>query len=475
VSSKNPGESAFNLDLIAARSTGSPSSYTPFWVVALVLVDLVMFVLAAYIAGSVVDHRWETATAIARLSHSSIIFIAVWIGMFYWLGLYRRSLALSYKDEFYFTIIALFFGVTPQLAFFTLLPQLSTSRLVLLLSTAIAIGLVGTSRSLIHLARVEAERQRPTRVLLVGHSGRLHEVREGLRRSGTGSLETLTLDMSLIEHGQASSDADTVRFLLETASNWKCDRIILVELEDQRILRQLLSHATAQGVNVAVALPGLQLGAYEAMLQRKGDQDLLVPVQPKICRPTARLVKRIFDVVIASIALVVCLPVLLLAGLLVLLDSGRPILFQQERAGRYGRVFNIFKFRTMRCDADSEWAKPGDERITKVGAWLRRTSIDELPQLFNVIRGDMSLVGPRPEMCAFEENFARTVPLYDERRLALPGITGWAQVNLKRILTPDDAGQVVSHDLFYIEHWSVFLDFTVLLKTTTEFLFHRAV
>ena len=101
--------------------------------------------------------------------------------------------------------------------------------------------------------------------------------------------------------------------------------------------------------------------------------------------------------------------------------------------------------------------------------------MDELPQLFNVFKGDMSLVGPRPEMREFETRFAETVESYSERRLALPGITGWAQVNLKRNLTPDDVHDVLAHDLFYIEHWSLFLDLGVLFKTGAEVLFHGAV
>lgn len=473
MASKTPDESSLRFNAIGARSTRSPVSYTPFWIAALVSVDLVMFVLAAYIGGALVDHRWDVSGASFRLRHSSIIFVAVWVGMFCWLGLYRRTLALSFKDEFYFTLIALIFGVTPQLVLFTLIPDLSTSRLVLLLSALTAVGLVGTSRSLIHVVRVAAEKRRPIRILLIGHSEKLSEVRGHLQRDNSANLEVLTLDIGLINLDKASTD-DKVRFLLDTASNWKCDRVILVEPDDQKIQRQLLLQAGAAGVKIAAALPDLNLGTYDALIEREGHQSLLVTVQPKICHPTARLVKRIFDVVSASLILVACSPVLISAALLIALDSGRPIFFQQERVGRDGRVFMILKLRTMKHDADSEWAKPGDSRVTRFGRFLRRTSIDELPQLINVLRGDMSLVGPRPEMRVFEEKFASAIPSYSDRRLALPGITGWAQVSLKRNLTPDDADQVLSYDLFYIEHWSFFLDLTVVLKTAAEFLFHRA-
>ncbi len=132
----------------------------------------------------------------------------------------------------------------------------------------------------------------------------------------------------------------------------------------------------------------------------------------------------------------------------------------------------------MRVDAEAEsgptWAKQGESRVTRFGRWLRRTSIDELPQLLNVLRGEMSLIGPRPERPFYVEQFRARVPRYDERHLVRPGITGWAQVNMRRILDPSAATEKLAYDLFYLEHWSLFLDATILLKTAAEFLFHDA-
>lgn len=188
-----------------------------------------------------------------------------------------------------------------------------------------------------------------------------------------------------------------------------------------------------------------------------------------------RLAKRLFDVAIALVAAIVLSPLMLLAAIAISVESGAPMLFRQERIGENGRPFWILKFRTMKSDAGGNWAKPGDSRITRVGAVLRRTSLDELPQLFNVLRGDMSIVGPRPEMVTYAASFARSIRNYEQRHVVAPGITGWSQVYLKRNLEPSDMPAVLPYDLFYIEHSSMLLDFVLILKTAAEVVFHRAV
>ena len=191
--------------------------------------------------------------------------------------------------------------------------------------------------------------------------------------------------------------------------------------------------------------------------------------------PWFTLAKHLFDATVAVMALAVFSPIMIVSAIAIRMTSKGPIFFTQERVGRGGRPFRIIKFRTMRVDAGNEWAKPGDSRITRIGAILRRTSMDELPQLFNVLRGEMSIVGPRPEMADFATRFSATLPNYDQRHIVAPGITGWAQVYLKRNLTPDDMPDVLPYDLFYVEHSSLLLDAAIILKTACEVLFHRAV
>lgn len=176
-------------------------------------------------------------------------------------------------------------------------------------------------------------------------------------------------------------------------------------------------------------------------------------------------VKRAFDLV-ASLALIVILsPLMLAAAIGTRLSSPGPVIFTQERVGRGRRRFKIYKFRSMRMNADSDtaWSTHDDPRRTRFGSFMRKYSIDELPQLFNVVRGDMSLVGPRPEIPTYVNEFKQNIPLYMVRHRVRPGITGWAQINGLRGDTPID--KRVEYDLFYIEHWSLTFDLRILLMT----------
>ncbi len=182
------------------------------------------------------------------------------------------------------------------------------------------------------------------------------------------------------------------------------------------------------------------------------------------------LAKRLFDVVIASMALIMLLPVLLLAAALTYLENGRPVLFLQRRHGFNEKEFAILKFRTMTCldDGDTvQQATAGDPRVTRVGRVLRRWNFDELPQLVNVLKGDMSLVGPRPHALAHNRDFTTRVASYARRHNVKPGITGWAQINGLRGET-DTAGKMaarVAHDLHYIDNWSIGFDIYILVMT----------
>jgi exopolysaccharide biosynthesis polyprenyl glycosylphosphotransferase len=181
-------------------------------------------------------------------------------------------------------------------------------------------------------------------------------------------------------------------------------------------------------------------------------------------RPAARLEKRLFDIAGSSLLLLVCSPLLAITALAVRISSPGPVLFRQKRVGLNGQVFEIFKFRTMHENDDSDVKWSDEEQITAVGKVLRRTSVDELPQLLNVLRGDMSLVGPRPERPHFTDQFAASVSRYDDRHRVLGGITGWAQVHGLR-----GAGTSISDrvrfDNYYIENWSLWRDLVIIART----------
>jgi Undecaprenyl-phosphate glucose phosphotransferase len=177
--------------------------------------------------------------------------------------------------------------------------------------------------------------------------------------------------------------------------------------------------------------------------------------------------KRIFDFIFGTLILVIVSPIMLIISLLIKLTSKGPILYKQERVGIDGRRFQMFKFRTMKVDAEKEtgpvWAKKDDPRRTRIGAFLRKYSIDELPQLFNVLKGEMSLVGPRPERPNFVEEFRNRIPSYMLRHKIKAGMTGWAQINGWRGNTSIE--KRIEHDLYYIQNWSIGFDLRVLIMT----------
>lgn len=181
------------------------------------------------------------------------------------------------------------------------------------------------------------------------------------------------------------------------------------------------------------------------------------------------LVKRVFDLVVASCLLVLTLPLMLVTAVLIALETGAPIFYRQERVGRNGRVIHVTKFRSMRLDAERDgkprWAVTNDSRVTRVGRFIRKYRIDELPQLLSVLKGDMSLVGPRPERPYFVDKLTQEVPFYAARHSVKPGLTGWAQVRYHYGASADDAVNKLQFDLYYVKNHTLFLDLVVLFET----------
>lgn len=188
-------------------------------------------------------------------------------------------------------------------------------------------------------------------------------------------------------------------------------------------------------------------------------------------------IKRCLDIGLAVIGLCLALPFMLLIAILVKLDSAGPIFFRQERVGEHGKEFTLIKFRTMVADAEKDtgpvWAQHADPRVTRLGNVLRRTGMDEIPQLLNVLKGDMSFVGPRPERAAFIAELQQQIPYYMQRLVVKPGITGWAQVRYGYGATIEDAVEKLQYDLYYIKNMSIFLDFLIILSTIHKVIFAK--
>jgi sugar transferase (PEP-CTERM system associated) len=192
-----------------------------------------------------------------------------------------------------------------------------------------------------------------------------------------------------------------------------------------------------------------------------------------------RVVKRVFDVLASLVLLAFSLPIIVITAVLIKLDSRGPVFYRQKRVGINGEAFELLKFRSMTVDAERDgtprWAEVNDPRITRVGGIIRTTRIDELPQIFNVLKGDMSFIGPRPERPFFVEELAANIPYYSARHGVKPGISGWAQLNYPYGASIEDAREKLQYDLYYIKNYSVFLDLTVMIQTARVILWPQGV
>ncbi len=232
-------------------------------------------------------------------------------------------------------------------------------------------------------------------------------------------------------------------------------------------------------------IDGIQISDYQTFCERETcrlDLDELKPSWLIFGAGFTRgfltdLLKRSFDIFVSGVMLLITLPFSLIAAVAIKLESPGPVLYQQERVGLHGRRFMVLKLRSMRQDAETggapQWAQVRDPRVTRVGAFIRMTRIDELPQLLNVLRGDMSFVGPRPERPFFVDQLSDSIPFYRERHCVKPGITGWAQINYPYGASLEDSRQKLAYDLYYVKNHGLFLDFIIILSTVRVILMQQ--
>jgi sugar transferase (PEP-CTERM system associated) len=249
---------------------------------------------------------------------------------------------------------------------------------------------------------------------------------------------------------------------------------VIVSLSDRRghmPIRELLQ-AKMSGVRVEDAATTYERLTGKILIDEIKPSWLIFSDGFRASRIT-RTAKRVVDLLLAAVGLVLAAPLMLLTALVVRLESPGPVLYRQERVGENGRLFTLCKFRSMRSDAETGtpiWAREKDDRVTRVGRFIRLTRLDELPQLWNVLRGDMSFVGPRPERAYFVEQLAAVIPFYMERHAVKPGVTGWAQVKYRYGSSVEDAMEKLRYDLYYIKHLSIVFDLTIVVDTVKVIL-----
>ncbi len=255
------------------------------------------------------------------------------------------------------------------------------------------------------------------------------------------------------------------------------DRIV-VGLSDRRgkLPVQELLRAKMAGVRVEDATTTYERVTGKILIDDLRPSWLIFSDGFRVSRLT-RLMKRSIDLTLAVALAVLSVPAMILTALAIFIEDGSPVLYRQERVGENGRTFVLSKFRSMRKDAEQSgtpmWATDGDDRITLVGGVIRKTRLDELPQLWNVIRGDMSFVGPRPERPFFVAELSKEIPFYQQRHAVKPGLTGWAQVKYRYGSSLEDAMEKLRYDLYYIKHLSIIFDLTIVFDTVKVVLFRK--
>lgn len=302
------------------------------------------------------------------------------------------------------------------------------------------------------------------RVLVLGSDARAARIVEVLRRRYQSRFEPVTLPPGTKFPGSE---------LLRQQRIWGV--VIAAEASDGRFADVLLD-SKLRGVRVC-----RDTGFVERHLGRIDletvSTDWLIDADGFASGRITDTVKRFCDILISLALLFLTLPVMALTALLIRLDSPGPVLYRQERSGLHGKPFTLLKFRSMRTNAEDggepRWAQLGDPRVTRIGSFIRPMRIDELPQLFNVLRGEMSMIGPRPERPLFVEQLTHVIPFYHGRAYVKPGLTGWAQVNYPYGASVEDAREKLAYDLYYVKNRSLTLDFLILASTIRVVLFRE--
>lgn len=411
-----------------------------------------------------------------------ILFIwLIWAFVFRRMGLYRPMRGVRRSIEIWRLVnanaLALLLFISVTYLFWE--KQTEFSRLVFVYFGTLAIILTVAQRSVLRFLLQEVRRRGYNiRYMLIVGAGkvaadivsriRFHKElgiqllgclsREGAEKKGPGGVPIM------------GSYAD----LMEVLRSWDIDQVVIaLPLEDNQIVPEIMEQLRDSTVDVKI-IPDV----YQFISVGGSIEDFeglpVISVQESPIEGFNLLAKRAFDICVASLVLAVFSPLLLLIAALIKLSSRGPILYAQERMSVDGSRFTIYKFRTMRIDAEADgpqWSTQGDPRTTVLGRFLRAYSLDELPQLYNVLKGDMSLVGPRPERPVFINEFRKRVPKYMLRHKVPAGMTGWAQINGWRGNTSID--KRIECDLFYIKHWSILFDLKIVLLTVFKGLRNR--
>jgi sugar transferase (PEP-CTERM system associated) len=434
-------------------------------------------VIGLYIAANSLAPMISDRNAVHRYLGAVLVPAILTSMLLYALGLYDRQ---QLKD---------FRGSLPRLAAFLLIfaPTVAISLNISQIGNANASAGLYASWTAVLCASILVARfgyvaltktVAPRRILVVG-VGKLAAELEFLTRQRHSATDVVGYFSLARETPEVPSGRllPTTSSLLDVARETAVGEVV-VALDDRRgaPLAPLLE-ARMEGIKITNYLSFWERETRRVNLKALDPSWLIYSDGFRVSTVMNSALKRMMDIVASLSLLIIMLPTMVLVAVAIRLDSPGPIFYKQERVGRNGSLFKIYKFRTMRADAENsgipQWASLHDPRITRIGSFLRMMRIDELPQVLNVLRGDMSFVGPRPERPFFVHSLSRDIPFYLERHRVRPGITGWAQINYPYGASIEDAKAKLSYDLYYIKNFSLLFDLLIILSTAQAVLFKK--
>ncbi len=409
----------------------------------------------------------------------AIVFAAVIMSFIVGMGLYQRHMRVNKKELVWRVCMSFLLGTLFLILIYYLFPDLLIGRGVFVFALLISLSIIASIRVITIGSVIESGGARKILVLGAGKNAatiaaRLRRKTDLLGLKVVGYIAVGKEKPHVPEDRLIKDDLD----ILSLAQLYKIDEIIVAVDERRNVLpvKELLD-CKVNGYKVVELVVFFERQMGKVML------DVLTPswlifsdgfYHGQLRRSNG---KRIFDIIVSLLLLSIAWPVMLLVACAIKLDDRGPVIYQQVRVGCNWKLMNVLKFRSMRVDAEkdgeAQWASGNDDRITRVGAIIRKLRIDELPQILNVLRGDMSFVGPRPERPKFVDQFSENIPYYAERHCVKPGITGWAQISYPYGDSEKDAREKLQYDLYYVKNYGFLFDLMIIAQTVAAVLWNK--
>ncbi len=452
------------------------------WVLLLAAVELLILIGSLLLAMPL--RYWSDPENLARFSTwielRATIFGLVMVTAMAALGLYQPTLRENWLGLLARLGIGFAMGGIAVAMVFYVFPQIYIGRSVIAIALAISFPLISVTRILyVRLLDIKALQRR---VLVLGTGRRaskiIHRMRRRVDRRGFIVVGFLPIpgESSVVP---ADQQLDASEPLASIAKRMQINEIVVAadDRRGQMPMNELLA-CKQMGITITNLITFFEREQGRVKLSLI-DPSWLIFSDGFDASPIRKLSKRIFDLGSTLVVLALTWPLMLLTALAIWIESGpaAPVLYRQERVGERGKPFMLIKFRSMRTDAEEDgvarWASKQDDRVTRVGRFIRKVRLDELPQLWNVLRGDMSLIGPRPERPQFVAELEKKIRYYDLRHCVKPGLAGWAQLNYPYGADEKDAAEKLKYDLFYVKNHNITLDLIILIQTFEVVLFRR--